>query len=92
MNFPRNADGKESACNAADQDSIPGSRRSPGRGHDNLFQYSCLESPMGRGAWWATVNGVQRLIHDLVTNTLTLEKFVSQNSTLGLQSKNSVPT
>ena len=46
---------------------------------------------MGRGAWWATVNGVQRLIHDLVTNTLTLEKFVSQNSTFGLQSKNSVP-
>ena len=37
--------------------SIPGSGRSPGRGHSNPLQYSCLENPMDRGAWWATVHG-----------------------------------
>ena len=36
---------------------IPGSGRSPGGGHGNLFQYSCLENPMDKGAWWATVHG-----------------------------------
>ena len=86
MNFPRKADGKESACNAADQDSIPGSGRSPGRGHGNPFQYSCLESPMGKGPWWATVHGVARVRHDLVTKppgfspTLTKKIFTSPES------------
>jgi len=37
---------------------IPGFRRSPGGGHDNLLQYSCLGNPMDRGAWQATVHGV----------------------------------
>ena len=37
---------------------IPGLRRSPGGGHGNPLQYSCLENPMGRGAWWATVHRV----------------------------------
>jgi len=41
-----------------DVDSIPGLGRSPGGGHDNPFQYSCLENPMDRGAWWATVHRV----------------------------------
>ena len=40
--------------------SIPGMKRSPGRGHGNPLQYSCLENPMVRGAWWATVHGSQR--------------------------------
>ena len=39
---------------------IPGSGRSPGGGHDNPFQYSCLENPMDRGSWWATVHGVAK--------------------------------
>ena len=38
--------------------SIPGSGRSPGEGHCNPLQCSCLENPMDRGAWWATVHGV----------------------------------
>ena len=38
--------------------SIPGSRKSPGEGHGNLLQYSCLENPMDRGAWWTTVHKV----------------------------------
>ena len=50
--------GKESACHAGDVGSIPGSGRSPGRGHGNLLQYSCLENPMDREAWRATVHGV----------------------------------
>ena len=46
---------KASACNAGDLGSIPGSGRSPGEGNGNPLQYSCLENPMDRGAWWATV-------------------------------------
>ena len=41
-----------------DMASIPGLRRSPGGGHGNPLQYSCLENPMDRGAWWATVHRV----------------------------------
>ena len=37
---------------------IPGWGKSPGGGRGNLLKYSCLENPMGRGAWWATVHGV----------------------------------
>ena len=48
----------ESACNAGDPSSISGSVRSPGEGNGNLLQYSCLENPMDRGVWWATVHGV----------------------------------
>ena len=49
---------KESACNAGDESLIPGLGRSPGGGHGNPLQYSCLENPMERGAWRATVHGV----------------------------------
>ena len=52
--------GKESACNAGDLDSIPGSGKSPGVGNGNSLQYSCLENPMDRGAWRATVHGVMK--------------------------------
>ena len=48
---------KEFDCNAGDLDSIPGSGRSPGEGNGNPLQYSCLENPMDRGAWQATVHG-----------------------------------
>ena len=40
--------------------SIPELRRSPGEGNGNLPQYSCLENPMDRGAWWATVHRVAK--------------------------------
>ena len=40
--------------------SIPGGGRVPGQGNGNPLQYSCLENPMGRGAWWATVHGVAK--------------------------------
>ena len=56
--FPGGSDGKKSACNAGDQGSIPQLGRSPGGGYGNSLQYSCLQNPMDRGAWWATVHGV----------------------------------
>ena len=58
---------KESACNTGDLGSIPGLVRSPGEGKGNPLQYSCLENPMDRGAWQATVHGVPSVRHDLVT-------------------------
>ena len=58
--FPGGSDGKESACNAGDQYSIPGWGRSPGGGNGNPLQYSCLENSMDKGAWWATVHGVAK--------------------------------
>ena len=54
MGFPGSSAGKESACNAGDPSSIPELERSPGGGHGNPHQYSCLENPMDRGAWPAT--------------------------------------
>ena len=49
--------GKECACNAGDMGSIPELGRSPGEGNGNPLRFSCLENPMDRGAWWATVWG-----------------------------------
>ena len=59
--LPGGSVGKEPACNAGDpgdMGSIPGLRRSPGEGHNNSLQYSCLEDPMDRGAWQATFHRV----------------------------------
>ena len=50
--------GQESACQAGNSGSVPGSGRPPGGGNGNPLQYSCLENPVGRGAWRATVHGV----------------------------------
>ena len=46
--FPGSSDGKESSCSVGDLGSILGLGRSPGGGHGNLFQYSCLENPHGQ--------------------------------------------
>ena len=61
LGFSGSSDSKESTCNVGDLDSIPGLARSPGGGNEeycNPLQYSCLENPMDRGAWQATVHGV----------------------------------
>jgi len=50
--------GKEYTCNTGDTDSTPGSGRSPGGGQGIPIQYSYLENPMDRGAWWAIVHRV----------------------------------
>ena len=61
--FPGGSMGRKSACNAGDigdEGLIPGSGRYPGEGHGNPHQYSCLEKPMDRGAWQATVSRVAK--------------------------------
>ena len=57
MGFPGGSDGKESVHSVGDVGLIPGLGRSPGGGHGNPLQYACLENPMDRGAWQATVHG-----------------------------------
>ena len=60
MGFPGDSDSKESACNVGDLGLIPGLGGSPGEGNGNPLQYSCLENPIDRGAWRATVHGVAK--------------------------------
>ena len=75
-----------SACNVGDPGLIPGSGRSPEEGDVNPLQYSCLENPMDRGAWQATVHGVsksQTWLSDFTfTFTLRLRKLPSVPSLL----------
>ena len=72
LGFPGGSDGKESACSAGDPGSVPGLGRSPGEGNGCALQYSCLENPMDRGAWQATVHEVTRVRYNWVINTLVL--------------------
>ena len=58
LDFPGSSDGNISPCRAEDLDLIPGSGRSPGEVNGNPLQYSCLENPMDKVAWWATVHGI----------------------------------
>ena len=67
--FPGSLVCKESACSAGDPGLISGLGRFPGGGNGNPLQYSCLENPMDRGAFRATVHGVARVGHDLVTKS-----------------------
>ena len=65
--FPDGSVVKNSPANAGDTGdagSIPGLGRSPRVGNSNPTQYSCLGNPMDRGAWWATVHGLQRVGHN----------------------------
>ena len=58
---------QETACNTAALGLIPGLGRSPGEGNGNPLQYSCLGNATDRGAWQATVHGVTKVRHDLVS-------------------------
>ena len=63
LGFPSGSSGKDLPANAGDirdVGSVPGSGRSSGGVHGNPPQYSCLENPMSRGAWWATVHRVTK--------------------------------
>ena len=77
---------KESTCSAGaaeDTGSIPGLGRSSGGGHGNTFQYSCLENPTDRGAWWATVHRVTkswRQLKRLSIHTRTLASSLYHTS------------
>ena len=67
MGFPGGSDSKEPTYIAGDPGLIPGSERSLGEGNGKPLQYSCLENPMGRGGWLATVHGDKRVRHHLAT-------------------------
>ena len=63
LDFPGGTSGKESACQCRrhkKHEFNPGSGRSPGEGNGNPLQYSCLENPIERGPWRATVHGVTK--------------------------------
>ena len=60
LGFSAGSEGEESACNVGDPGSSPGSGRSSGEGNACPLQYSCLKNYMDRGAWPATVHGVER--------------------------------
>ena len=60
QNLPGGSDGKESGYNAGDLGSILQLVRSPEGGHGNLLQYSCLENPMDKEAWWATAHRITK--------------------------------
>ena len=79
--LPGGLDGKASAYNLGDLGSIPGSGRSPGEGKGNPLQYSCLENPMGGGAWWATVHGVKKgrtRLSDFTSHTIKWASLIAQ--------------
>ena len=59
MDFPGGSVVKNPPANTGEVGLIPGWGRSPGGGNGNPLQYSCLENPMDRGAWWAAVHGVK---------------------------------
>ena len=67
MGLPQWLSGNESACNAGAVGSMPELGLFAGRGHGNPLQYSCLENPTDRGAWQATVHGIVRVGHNLVS-------------------------
>ena len=60
MGFPGGSVVKNPPANAGDMGLIPGPGGSPGEGNGNPLQYSCLEKPMDREAWWATIHGVAK--------------------------------
>ena len=74
--FPGGSDDKESACNAGDLGSIPGSGRSPGEGNGNPLQYFCMENPMDRGAWWVTVHRAAKSRTRLRTYSANIISFL----------------
>ena len=88
------------AGDVGDSGWIPAPGRSPGGGHGNLFQYSCLENPLDRGAWWATVHrGTksrtrlrQLSTHLAHTHVLQGAGIASMNGTYRLVPRSSEPT
>ena len=79
-----------SACNAGDEGSIPGLRRSCGEGNGNPLRYSCLENPMDRGAWRATVQGLAKSWTRLSDKTTTVRRVsLLEDKVLGGRSSES---
>ena len=74
MGFPGGSAVKNPPASAGDRGSTPRSGRSPGEGKGNPLQYSCLENPMHRGAWQATVHGVTKKSQTWLSNWATTTK------------------
>ena len=83
FDFPGGSDGKASVYKAGDLGSSPGLGRYPGEGNGNPLQYYCLENPMDRGAWYATVYGVTK-------SQIRLSNFTSHYLLIGLLTLDSV--
>ena len=90
MDFPGGLDRKGSACNARNLGLIPESQRFPGEGNGYPLQYSCLENPMDRGGWRATIHRVtknQTWLKEPSTRTpiiQTLTSLLSHSTRVGL--------
>ena len=72
---------KNLPANAGDECTISGLERSPGGRHGNTLQYSCLENPMDRGAWWATVHRVTKSwtqVKQLSIHAVALKKEIEE--------------
>ena len=82
LGFPHSSVGKETVFNVGYPGSTPGSGRSPGEGNGNPLQYSCLKNPVDRVAWQATVHGVIRVGHNLVTKERKRERCLKINQML----------
>ena len=76
MWLPDGSAGEEPASNAGDQGIHPGLGRSPGGGHGNPLQYSCLENPMDRGAWWNGLWGHKELDITEVTEHSYIHTYI----------------
>ena len=73
LDIPGGSDCKTTTCNAGDPDLISVSGKSPEEGRNiSPLQYSCLENPTDRGAWWATVHRVERIRHDWATKRVVV--------------------
>ena len=82
MGFPGGSDSKASAYNVGGLGSIPGSGRSPGEGNGSTLQYLCLENPMDRGAWSATVYWVAKSrtrLSDFTSDAKLINVFQGNN-------------
>ena len=98
MSFLHSSVSKESACNAGDPGSNPRLGRFPGEGNGNVLQYCCLENPVDRGDWCATVYGVKRVRYNLATiplrhseNYLTTTQICQGHQNQGKSEKLSQP-
>ena len=84
VRLPKWHSGKNSPANVGDTRdavSIPGSGRYPGEGNGNPLRYSCLENPIDRGGWWATVHGGQRELDKTEWLKYTHSKLLGQSFT-----------
>ena len=79
VGFPAGSVVKNLLANAGELGSIPGLGRSLGGGNGNPLQYSCLENPMDRGAWWATVHGVTKSQTRLAHTDAHLTKRIQES-------------